>query len=128
MAEDYGITDNKKAIEDILQKYEKEKLEKRRDEILIEEKQETDLEKKKQLGPIITSFPIIVLEGMSQFAPILERESIYMLRPLPNLALRPILTPLPTYSNKFLTQKTLILFDSLPKNGESKFGSHCAKP
>ena len=49
MAEDYGITDNKKAIEDILQKYEKEKLEKRRDEILVEEKQETDMEKKKQL-------------------------------------------------------------------------------
>lgn len=49
MAEDYGIIDNKKAIEDILQKYEKEKLEKRRDEILIEEKQETDAEKKKQL-------------------------------------------------------------------------------
>ena len=49
MAEDYGIIDNKKAIEDILQKYEKEKLEKRRDEILIEEKQETDIEKKKQL-------------------------------------------------------------------------------
>ena len=49
MAEDYGITDNKKAIEDILQKYEKERLEKRRDEILYEEKQETDIEKKKQL-------------------------------------------------------------------------------
>ncbi len=50
MAEDYGITDNKKAIEEILKKYEKEKLEKRRDEILEEEKQETDLEKKKLLG------------------------------------------------------------------------------
>lgn len=49
MAEDYGIVDNKKAIEDIIQKYEKERLEKRRDEILYEEKQETDIEKKKQL-------------------------------------------------------------------------------
>ena len=50
MAEDYGITDNKKAIEEILKKYEKERLEKRRDEILIEEKEEQDLEKKKILG------------------------------------------------------------------------------
>ena len=49
MADDYGITDNIKAIEDIIQKYEKERLEKRRDQILIEEKQENDLEKKKQL-------------------------------------------------------------------------------
>ena len=49
MAEDYGIVDNKKAIEDIIQKYEKERLEKRRDEILYEEKQETDIDKKKQL-------------------------------------------------------------------------------
>ena len=50
MAEDYGIIDNKKAIEEILQKYEREKLEKRRDEILTEEKQEQDSEKKKILG------------------------------------------------------------------------------
>ena len=50
MAEDYGITDNKKAIEEIIKKYEKEKLEKRRDEILEEEKQELDAEKKKLLG------------------------------------------------------------------------------
>ena len=50
MAEDYGITDNKKAIEEIIKKYEKEKLEKRRDEILLEEKQEKDQEKKKLLG------------------------------------------------------------------------------
>ncbi len=50
MAEDYGITDNEKAIQDILKKYEREKLEKRRDEILQEEKQETDIEKKKELG------------------------------------------------------------------------------
>ena len=49
MAEDYGIVDNQKAVEDIIQKYEKEKLEKRRDEILYEEKQEEDLEKKNNL-------------------------------------------------------------------------------
>ena len=50
MAEDYGITDNKKAIEDILKKYEREKLEKRRDELIKESSIEVDSEKKKQLG------------------------------------------------------------------------------
>ena len=50
MAEDYGITDNKKAIEEILSKYEREKLEKRRDEIILQEENETDIEKKKNLG------------------------------------------------------------------------------
>ena len=50
MAEDYGITDNKKAIEEILQKYEREKLEKRRDKILEEEENENDIENKKRLG------------------------------------------------------------------------------
>lgn len=50
MAEDYGITDNKKAITEIIHKYKKEKLEKRRDEILRQEEQEIDIEKKKQLG------------------------------------------------------------------------------
>ena len=49
MAEDYGITDTKKAIQDIVNKYEREKLENRRNEILLEEKQETDTEKKKAL-------------------------------------------------------------------------------
>ena len=50
MAEDYGIEDNEKAIEDIFIKYEREKLEKRRDEILKQESQERDAEKKKKLG------------------------------------------------------------------------------
>lgn len=50
MAEDYGIEDNDKAIEDIFIKYEREKLEKRRDEILKQESQEQDAEKKKKLG------------------------------------------------------------------------------
>ena len=50
MAEDYGIEDNEKAIEDIFIKYEREKLEKRRDEILKQESQEQDVEKKKKLG------------------------------------------------------------------------------
>ena len=50
MAEDYGITDNKKAIDDILKKYEKEKLEKRRDELIKETSLEQDKERKKKLG------------------------------------------------------------------------------
>ena len=50
MAEDYGITDNKKAIEDILKKYELEKLQKRRDELLVEMKEEIDADKKKNIG------------------------------------------------------------------------------
>lgn len=43
MAEDYGITDNKKAIEEILNKYEREKLERKRDEIIAK----SNLEQKK---------------------------------------------------------------------------------
>ena len=50
MAEDYGITDNKKAIDDILKKYEREKLEKRRDELIKQTSLEQDKEKKKKLG------------------------------------------------------------------------------
>ena len=50
MTEDYGITDNKKAITEIIHKYKREKLEKRRDEILRQEEQEIDIEKKTQLG------------------------------------------------------------------------------
>ena len=50
MAEDYGITDNKKAIEDILKKYERERLEKRRDELIKETSIEQDTEKKRKLG------------------------------------------------------------------------------
>ena len=50
MAEDYGITDNKKAIDDILKKYEREKLEKKRDELIKQTSLEQDKEKKKKLG------------------------------------------------------------------------------
>ena len=50
MAEDYGITDNKKAIDDIIKKYEKEKLEKRRDELIKQSSIEQDKEKKQKLG------------------------------------------------------------------------------
>ena len=51
MAEDYGISDsNTKAIEDILRKYEREKLEKRRDELISLSSTETDAVKRKELG------------------------------------------------------------------------------
>ena len=57
MAEDYGIQDNNKAIQDILQKYQKKKLEIRRDEIIRKEKEEKDpktkQELKKELNDII---------------------------------------------------------------------------
>ena len=50
MAEDYGIIDNKKAIEDILAKYERERLEERRNFLLKEVSFEQDSEKKRKLG------------------------------------------------------------------------------
>ena len=50
MAEDYGITDNQKAIEDILKKYEREKLEKRRDELIQKSSIEENPENKRKLG------------------------------------------------------------------------------
>ena len=50
MATDYEIEDTEKAIEDILQKYEREKLDFRKREILKQLDLEKDGEKKKQLG------------------------------------------------------------------------------
>ena len=50
MAEDYGITDNQKAIEDILQKYERERLEEKRDSLLEQIKSEQDTNRKKELS------------------------------------------------------------------------------
>ena len=50
MAEDYGIVDNKKAIEEILNKYERERLEERRNFLLKETSFEQDSEKKRKLG------------------------------------------------------------------------------
>ena len=50
MAEDYGITDNRKAIEDILKKYEIEKLKKRREELIKETSLEQDSEKRRKIG------------------------------------------------------------------------------
>ena len=50
MAEDYGITDNSKAIEDILKKYEREKLEERRDELIKKISLEQNNEEKRKQG------------------------------------------------------------------------------
>ena len=50
MATDYEIEDTEKAVEDILQKYEREKLDFRKREILKQLDLEKDGEKKKQLG------------------------------------------------------------------------------
>ena len=50
MATDYEIEDTEKAIDDILQKYEREKLDFRKREILKQLDLEKDGEKKKQLG------------------------------------------------------------------------------
>ena len=47
MAADYGITDNKKAVEDLLKKYELEKLENKRNSLLLALNQETDIDKRK---------------------------------------------------------------------------------
>ena len=50
MSEDYGISDNKKAIEDILKKYEREKLEKRRDELIKLTSSEQNKEERQKLS------------------------------------------------------------------------------
>ena len=50
MAEDYGIDNNKKAIEDILKKYEREKLEQLRDKLLQDASSEQDDERKRKIG------------------------------------------------------------------------------
>lgn len=55
MTEDYGITDSNKAFEDIRLKYQREKLEKRRDELLEKIENETDKEEKNKLGQELNS-------------------------------------------------------------------------
>ena len=65
MAEDYGITDNKKAIEDILKKYELEKLETKRDRLIEELSQEQNLEKKRSLGQELNNI-VLILSKINQ--------------------------------------------------------------
>ena len=65
MAEDYGITDNKKAIEDILKKYELEKLETKRDRLIEELSQEQNVEKKRSLGQELNNI-VLILSKINQ--------------------------------------------------------------
>ena len=58
MATDYEIEDTEKAVEDILQKYEREKLDYRKKEILKQLDFEKDGEKKKQLGKELSNIII----------------------------------------------------------------------
>ena len=65
MAEDYGITDNKKAIEDLLKKYELEKLESKRDRLIEELSQEQNAEKKRSLGQELNNI-VLILSKINQ--------------------------------------------------------------
>ena len=65
MAEDYGITDNKKAIEELLSKYELEKLECKRDRLIKELNKEEDAEKKRNIGKELNSI-VLILSKISQ--------------------------------------------------------------
>lgn len=65
MADDYGITDNKKAIEDLLKKYELEKLENKRNKLLLDLNEETDAEKKKNIGKELNEI-VLILSRINQ--------------------------------------------------------------
>ncbi len=60
MAEDYGITDNKKAIEDLLKKYELEKLESERDRLIEELNNASDSEKKRNIGKELNNIVLVL--------------------------------------------------------------------
>ena len=65
MADDYGITDNKKAIEDLLKKYELERLETKRDYLLKELNSEKDSDKKRYIGKELNDI-VLVLSRLNQ--------------------------------------------------------------
>ena len=65
MAADYGITDNKKAVEDLLKKYELEKLENKRNSLLLALNQETDIDKKKSIGKELNDI-VLILSKINQ--------------------------------------------------------------
>ena len=65
MADDYGITDNKKAIDDLLKKYELEKLQNKRDSLLEELNIEKDIEKKKNIGKELNDI-VLILSKINQ--------------------------------------------------------------
>ena len=65
MAADYGITDNKKAVEDLLKKYELEKLENKRNSLLLALNKETDIDKKKIIGKELNDI-VLILSKINQ--------------------------------------------------------------
>ena len=65
MAADYGITDNKKAVEDLLKKYELEKLENKRNSLLLALNEETDIDKKKSIGKELNDI-VLILSKINQ--------------------------------------------------------------
>ena len=65
MATDYGITDNKKAVEDLLKKYELEKLENKRNSLLLALNEETDIDKKKSIGKELNDI-VLILSKINQ--------------------------------------------------------------
>ena len=65
MAADYGITDNKKAVEDLLKKYELEKLENKRNSLLLALNKETDIDKKKSIGKELNDI-VLILSKINQ--------------------------------------------------------------
>ena len=65
MAADYGITDNKKAVEDLLKKYELEKLEDKRNSLLLALNKETDIDKKKSIGKELNDI-VLILSKINQ--------------------------------------------------------------
>ena len=65
MADDYGITDTKKAIEDLLKKYELEKLQNKRDNLLEELNNESDTEKKRNIGKELNDI-VLILSKINQ--------------------------------------------------------------
>ena len=65
MADDYGITDNKKAVEDLLKKYELEKLENKRNSLLLALNEETDIDKKKSIGKELNDI-VLILSKINQ--------------------------------------------------------------
>ena len=65
MADDYGITDNKKAIDDLLKKYELERLQNTRDSLIEELNIEKDIEKKKNIGKELNDI-VLILSKINQ--------------------------------------------------------------
>ena len=65
MATDYEIDNLEKAVDDILQKYEKKKLDNRKQEILKQLEIEEDVDKKKELGKELSNI-IITLAKIKQ--------------------------------------------------------------